>query len=223
MSTVTEIIDQVCRHSGIDSATGTDDRNEAIRAVNRAYKRIFAEARPNKLSQVITVLSATTSLTVTGIGSIVRVWRVEDGIELDAVSLAEIQRRLATQTSLTSGKATAYSYDPVTDLFIVDAYSSSDGVQFGMVYTGSPAALVEGGDETTILIDPLFHEDLLGALGTCYILEGYEGQEERAAYYRSLVRETMQLYRESLWRNRGERVASDHGGRWPTAAPASAR
>lgn len=218
MSTVSELIDQVCRHAGVDSSTGTDDRYEAIRCVDRAHRRVLAEAHGNKLTSTATILSGASSVLFTAI-SIDRVYRAEDGIELDAVPAGEIQRRLVSAPS----SVTAYTFDPLTGVLQVDAVAGSAGTDLLVAYSGRPAALVEGGAESTILIDPLFHEDLIGVLGTVYMLEGVEGQEERAAIHRRNAGDTLQLYKESLVRARGERVASDHAGRWITPNVAQVR
>lgn len=220
MSTVTELVDQICRHTGIDSTTGTADRTEALRALNRAHRRVLIEAHSNRLSTTATIDEDASSETLSGISVIHRAYRNEDGVELDSVTLGEIQRRLVDEPT----EATAYYFDPLTQVLRIDAVAGSEGIVVLLDYSGRPSTLGEGGAESTILVDPMFHEDLLGEMGACYVLEGYEGQEERAAYYRGRNTETMQLYKEHVaFRSRSDRVPSDHGGRWLTPDVSSSR
>ena len=52
-------------------------------------------------------------------------------------------------------------------------------------YDPAPEPLVAGGSESSISIPIPFHEDALGQQALVYILEGYEGDEQRASIYRN--------------------------------------
>lgn len=66
------------------------------------------------------------------------------------------------------------------------------GQSLVVYYDPYPTTLTIATTEAAINIPVSFHEDALMALALAYILEGYEGDEQRASYYRNLATEAIQ-------------------------------
>lgn len=220
MATVNEIISQVASETGLST---TGDATVLITNVNRAYRRINAEAK--RLIPSSTTVTAALDITLLTaaptLATLDSVWRISgtDDIPLERVT----PERLYDMRVGADGYPTSYAV--IHGTLALDAIEASSPSTLRLRYTARPTALVAGGAESTIVgIDPIYHEDLLGTLASVYILEGYEGVEERAAYYRRLYKDTLTLFKDSLIREGGVyNVRGDDTGRWSTADVASAR
>jgi hypothetical protein len=227
MPTVNQLIEMVARETGLDDGSGSQDRSDILSAINRAYRRVCAEASrlvpgsADYTAALDTALSSIGSTLVTVDG----VWR-EYGdryIPLDRVSperLMELRN---------DGGGTPTSYCVLHGTLMLDAIEAEDTSTIHVRFSGRPTALVDGGSEASIAgIDPIYHEDLLGTLAVCYVLEGAEGEEQRAAYFRGLVFDprdgTLPLFKRSLIREGGVVMPRDSSPtRWDTPDVRGAR
>jgi hypothetical protein len=122
-----------------------------------------------------------------------------------------------------SGTAAPIGYCVSNGTFRLDS-APNDGTAVSIYGIVRAPAFAEGNPETYLLgIDPLYHEDLVVALALCYALEGYEGQEERASYYRRLHAETLALFKQNLIRNGGLQLPNDGLDPWSTPTPLRVR
>lgn len=223
MPTVDELVDQVCRETGLDETTGSTERAIALSQINRAYRRICAEA--NRLipstATVTAALSIVLSTDVPTLVTLDSVYRV-DGDRLLPLERTTPERLLAIRGV---GEGAPSMYAVLHGELLLDAVETSDPSTLSLRFTARPTALLFQGSEASILgIDPIYHEDLLGTLGVAYVLEGNEGEESRAAYYRGLADETLKLFKRSLVREGGlYNARGSDSGRFDTPAPRSAR
>lgn len=234
MATVTQLVDHVCRETGLDADSGSDDRIQALRCINRSVRRISIEVPQDFYTASEANLTPSASGNVNlatgapGMLRITEVYAYETGddarVPLDRITVEEMMElRGATAAS---GTPTCYAADG--RILYLDAFTSTTGVyiryESDQLYT---AQLAEGGAEASIPVHPAWHEELVGTLACCYALEGYEGQEDRAAYYRQLVYEprngTMTLYKREIVRNGGKHMPRFGGPNWSTPAPSEAR
>lgn len=224
MPSVDELIEQVCRETGLDDTSGTEERALALSSLNRARRRLLAELDQKvetAQSFEVTPVAVDVSLSANAptLLRVNRVARVSDDREvlLDHLSPDRL-RELRAETA--EGVPSAYAVEG--DMLLLDGFDSSTVLRVG--YTGTATAMAEGGAEASIDIMPIYHEDLLATLAVVYVLEGYEGEEERAATFRRNAQDALFLYKKEMVRRGGERLARvDDIGRWDTPGLGSAR
>lgn len=231
MPTVDELIEMVARETGLDDGSGSQERADIVTALSRAYRRVCAETSrliPDT-ADISAALSTTFAAIDAGLVEIDSVWRVsDDGDRLIPLDRYAPERLREMQDTDGGGTPTAYAVEHGN--LLLDTYETTGTVSTIRVYfSARPAALVDGGTEASIAgIDPIYHEDLVGTLAVCYVLEGAEGEEQRAAYFRGLVYDpqtgSMTLFKRSLVREGGvNNVRGDDPTRYDTPAPRSAR
>lgn len=223
MSTVDELIEQICREGGLDDTTGSDERAIALSSLNRAYRRISAEAH-RLIPATTTITAALDTVLSTAVPTLVTldsVYRV-DGARLLPLERTTPERLLAMRN--TDG-GTPGQYAVLHGTLMLDVVETVNPSTLSLNFSARPSALAEAGTEASIAgIDPVYHEDLLGVLALAYVLEGNEGEESRAAYYRGLADETLKLFKRSLIREGGlYNPRGSDSGRFDTPAPRSAR
>lgn len=210
MATVNELVAQV---AAATSMSATTDAATIVLALNRSLRRISLEFETLKSTASVTPAVGATSVTTVSIAAtnpyqINSVYMVLNGVytELIPVSMSELLERRP------QARPTAYAWEGGTTLELDGAWPAG-GYTMTARYTGRVTAIAAGGAESTISgVDPMFHEDLLGALATCLILEELEGEEERAAYHRNLYRETAQVFRKFLFDRSGEGAPNGRAG-----------
>ena len=191
MPTVNDLISQIADESGLDA---TLDQSAIVRALNRAQRSICSR---------VPMLTVTTNSTTAGDGT-TDFFSTGSSIErIHAVLLcANGNHATGPFTELVQGNpgdiALGKQTTPPTHYWM---YGSSQFRTNGPVPVGQslvvhydpvPAALVAGGTEASISIPIAFHEDALAQVALTYILEGYEGDEQRAAYFRGLSSEAFE-------------------------------
>jgi hypothetical protein len=190
MPTVTQLISQIADETGLSS---TVQEAVILRALNRALRRIHAEHVAIGAEPYVTtyVPAATRVYSLSPTLSRIRVFLLVDSSTGNAVreimplSYADVKSLAASQLEHYAVRGNNIFFDgPVTD-----------GLEGKLFYDAVPAPLNAGTAEAGIEVPVLFHEDLLAVIAMTYILEGYEGDEERAAYYRQLAGEAMHRYK----------------------------
>lgn len=224
MPDVADLLELICRESGLSDSSA--DQAIALGALNRSYRRVNAEVKRRipSTATVTAALDITLSSSVPTLASLDSVFRVE-GDRLVELERTSPERLLQLRTS--TGDGTPSHYAVLSGTLMLDAIETTGSVSdIQLRFTAKPAALTAVSLEAAIVgVSPLYHEDLLGTMSVCYVLEGTEGEEERASYYRQLLLETMRLFKKDANREggvAGQRL-DDIYGRWSTKSPGSAR
>jgi hypothetical protein len=194
MATPSELVALVCRETGLDDTVSSDERAIALSSVNRAYRRIAGievkQVVPSS-ADVAAALDIDLSAAVPSLVTLDSVYRV-DGSRTLPLDRTSPERLLEMRGG--SGTPTAYAVNGRT--LMLNAVEDDAPGTLRLRFTARPGALSESDNETAIAgIDPVYHEDLLGTLAVAYVLEGYEGEEERAAYFRNQAQETLRLFK----------------------------
>jgi hypothetical protein len=220
---VSDLITQISEDTGLEDS-GTEAA-QIVRALNRAYRRIVTEFACNKYALAIAGDGTTTSWVL---GS-----QDPDIIGIDTVHLYDG----TTYTLLPQLRKESVGQQGGNPMgYVVEQSGSSftlwvdravpDGYSLQIRYFQRPAELTSASLEADILgIDAVFHEDLLATLATAYILEGAEGEEERASYYRQLHAETKQVFVNFLVERGGFNLPNDRAfaPHFTTPAPLEGR
>lgn len=245
---VDESVDLICLDTGISATPASDDREKALACYNRAYRRIVLETRCIKafgrhaLASLVELslndfasfgpgesLSDATATFSDRFFGADHVWYAAP----EAADIwhpgRETLKRLPLDKVIFNRSASISTQPPTcyalqSHRLHLDSAPDSDG-SYVVIY-GSMAAptLTEASVEDDVVgISPMYHEDLICALAICYVLEGYEGQEERARYYRTLYRETMDLFKDDQIRQGGVRLPNHGIDAWSTQGPSRQR
>lgn len=223
MATVNQLVEQVARETGLDDSSGSDERAIVVSSLSRAYRRIVGIEAKRTLPGThdeTAALDIDLSAEVPSLVTVDSVHRI-DGSRLIPLDRTTPERLLEMRGS--SGTPTAYAV--VADQLMLDAVEDDNPSTLRLYYTSRPSELVDGGTEASIDgIDPVYHEDLLGNLAAAYILEGYEGEEERAAGFRMRADQTLsQFKRDQIRRGGVYEPRGDDVGRFDTPGPRGAR
>jgi hypothetical protein len=221
---VSDLIAMVGAETSLNVDSGNAERIQVLSALNRSYRKIARDFQCVKGKLDIANSGAVTlkvsdhvptSYPGTDAGN--------DVLGVDFVGVSDtgdtypdifLERRpihqlLAAQSGA-DGKPTVYAMQ--NGIIHLNSASSSGETIHVWAFL-NPTALVDGSAETDIQgIPPSYHEDLLGTLATAYLLEGYEGQEQRASYYRNLYKESAEDFRQHLRREGGTEMPSTRPG-----------
>jgi len=241
---VADSVNLICSETGLDDNTGTEDRIKALACYNRAYRRIALETRCIKAFGRHP-LAGFVELSLNDFASFGPSEVLSDAsgafgdrfLAADFVWFANPQAddiwhpggetlvRLPMDRLITA-RTTEISLQPPTSYALessrlhLDAAPNGTGTdQTYIVIYGSMGAptLVEASLENAVVgINTMYHEDLICTLAACYVLEGYEGQEDRATYYRNLHANTLQMFKNDLIREGGIRPPNDGLDSWTT-------
>ncbi len=209
MPTVNELRSQIADETGLST---TADTSVIDRALNRALRRICAETDCLKATGTIAGDGSSVSVSLsslTGLSSIDSVFVLNSSGVYSSLPLVSHDAVLGARPA---SSASMYAYEGGS-LLLDGPVASTDSLY--VRYVKAPTALAAGGAESTITangIDVLFHEDLLANLAVVQILEGYEGDEQRAAYYRGLAAEAMLLFKNYLTSRAGNEFPNSRYG-----------
>ncbi len=221
---VSDLIAMVGAETSLNVDSGNAEWTQVLSALNRSYRKIARDFQCVKSRITITNTDAPTVLIAdhvpSGYAGSDNAWSIL-GVDFVGVSdltesypdafleRRQFQQVLAAQSGADS-KPKVYALQ--NGILTFDA-SPSAGCSIHIWAFVNPTALADGGGEALIEgIPPSFHEDLLGTLATAYLLEGYEGQEQRAAYYRNLFKETAEDFRQYLRREGGQEMPNSRPG-----------
>lgn len=228
MASVTELVNLICQNAGIDATSNTEDRIAALSRLNHAYKTIILKMGGLQARSTVSPAAADEYYTATGLDTqfigidYVRILYADTG-NISAPLPRINNKDIVTGWTNTQGDPTSYSYVHPRIVFS----NPHDGVNDLVIdYRCGPATLVEveqfaGEEDSPSGIPAMWHENLLAALATVLILEGYEGREQDAAYHRNLFNEAMFEYRAHAMRMGGEGLprspdnASGYNTRYP--------
>jgi hypothetical protein len=207
MPTVSELITQVADETGLDA---TADQATILRSLNRSYRRICQEAAclqgtPGSLAGDGSSVDISLS-TLSNLLSVDAVYLLSGGVytPLPRVTADTIMQ------ARTSPEASMYAYDGGS-LLVDGPVATTDSLY--VRWTAAPSALTAVTTEAGILgVNFSFHEDLLAGLAMTHILEGEEGEEERAAYYRGLAMEAMVRFKRHLVDRGGDEMPNSRYG-----------
>lgn len=199
---------QVANETGLSA---TSDLTVIVSALNRALRRILSQTYCYRTSGSITGAgSADVSLaTLTGLLKIQSVQRVDSSGYYGDLHHASVEEVL---NSRPQSVPTMYAYDGGT-LYLDGTLATNESVFVRFVKGAT--ALANGGAESTITVQGIpaeFHEDLLATLAVALLMEGYEGDEQRAAYYRSLATDTLERFKVFLRERRGDNGMNSRAG-----------
>ena len=224
MPDVADLLELICRESGLSDSSA--DQAIALGALNRSYRRVNAEVKRRipSSANVTAALDIDLSVSVPTLASLDSVFRV-DGDRLLEMERTTPEVLLSMRDA--DGDGTPSYYAVLSGTLLLNAIETTGTVStIQLRFTAKPTALTAASAEADIVgVSPLYHEDLLGTMSVCYVLEGTEGEEERASYYRQLLAETMRLFKKDANREGGaanQRLDDIHG-RWSTPSPRSAR
>jgi hypothetical protein len=206
MPSVTELISQVADETGLHP---TDDQSVILRALNRALRRIVSETGCVKVTGTIAGDDASLAVSLASLTGL---------LKLDSVHLTDQSGRTGRLVRVThpvvldarpQSRASLYAFEGGSLLL-----DGPVGVGNSLLvrHTQLPPPLTtEWADDFEAVIvaagiPVVFQEDLLGQLAMVHILEGYEGDEERAAYYRQLTGDAMRRFRRYLLERGGDEM-----------------
>lgn len=189
MPTVAELAQTIADDSGLDY---TLDQAVILRALNRAQRSICSR---------IPMLTSTTNSTTAGDGttdffSIASYERIHNVLLCDSANFATgpfVEIVQGNPGDIALGRPAS----PPTHFYLYGQQLRLNGpipVGQSMVinYDPAPVTLTIATASADINVPVAFHEDALMTLALAYILEGYEGDEQRASYYRQLANDAIQ-------------------------------
>lgn len=243
MSTAAELVQSITEDAGVDTTAGTADRVKALSCLNRAYREVIGQFRTIKAAATLT-LTANTDLDLTlanwtgYTGSTDFTGSVSSRIAgLDAVGLdtslsdtttlpdSLLERKPYTWVLKARGEASTgdpryYAFESGT-LHLDRAASTTRLILF--TYLSAPT-LTEASAESAIDgIDPGWQERLLLPLATAILLEGWEGEEERAAYFRRLAESARSDFAREVVRKGGNTLPGWSVSDFRTPTPLTSR
>jgi len=184
MPTPAALVTELCEDAGISDASGSDDRVKAMKCLNRAASEITSHFRTIKGSGTLT--AGSTSYTLAS--------SVTRAVGLDALLVAGRSTPLprssyirvrALQNAGNTGDPTVYAFEDGT----VYTDSAGSSALTALCYL-SWSDVNESSAESAISGIPVdWHRRLLLPLATAILLEGWEGEEERAAVKRRVAAE----------------------------------
>jgi hypothetical protein len=238
---IVDQIDLICSETGLDDTSQSQDRVKALACWNRAYRRVTLETKciktygkyifttPGQVELKLADFGATETLTDASAEFSGRFMAADYLWLLPAESAdrwhpggnplvsAPLDRVLASRGSSASDGPPSYYTIRSGRLHLDSAPSVADGSGILIYGALSAPTLDETNVEDDVLgVNPVYHEDLICALASCYALEGYEGQEQRASYYRSLHKETMRMFKDDQIREASLRLPNDGIRTWDT-------
>lgn len=232
MATVAELVQLVCDESGLDSAANSEDRLFALARLNAVYGRLVADL---EFDDEVTIAASAAGADVDVSSSLVEVshlaWRdaADAQTVLTRVSSSDLfALRSASQGTVASGSEvpTAYTFSYPNVMLHPTPGAAGELVAFGVVAAptlveGAPASAAQ--EATPSLIPVTFHESVLARGTLVRVLEGYEGQEERAAYHRRLLEgddgRSGEMMKLREWRRRSGGRASARRAYSPWSTP----
>lgn len=213
MPDVDDTITSLCEDAGVNSTTASADRVKALSCWNRAYKQIVSRYRPIKRAATLTLTASTDlDLILSGYSgysgqdftaSVHARFSGLDGVQISGGAFIDqdsYMRVVGSRSTGASGDPVCYAYQSGT-LHLNSASAST--VLIAYTYL-SAATLTESSVEADIDgIDPSWQEQLLLPLATAILLEGWEGEEQRAAHFRNLADRAEADYAKEQVRSRG--------------------
>jgi hypothetical protein len=226
MPTVNELRSQIADETGLSTSADTAVLD---RALNRAMRRIVSETdclkgTPAAIAGDGSTVDVSLS-TLTGLRSLESVYLrsgASGSYAYSPLGQAPIHAVIGART-----RAGASMYAWEGDTLLLDGPAGTSEHIY-IRWSMNPTALAAGGAESTVTANGLpieFHEDLLAGLAMTHILEGYEGNEQRAAYYRQLAVEAMARFKRYLVDRGGDEMPNDRHGasHFHTADPLRSR
>lgn len=214
MPTVNELRSQIADETGLDTTANTAVLD---RALNRALRRIVAET--DCLKGTPTAIAGDGSTVDVSLATLTNISSIDSVYIRSGASSSYVYTPLfhapvsAVQEARTQSVAGQYAWEGGSTIMLDGPVGSADSLFIR--WTPAPTALAAGGAESTITangIPVLFHEDLLAGLAMVQILEGYEGDEQRAAYYRALAMDSLQRFKHHLLDRGGDEMPNSRAG-----------
>jgi hypothetical protein len=212
MPTVANMVDSICSDAGVSGVTDSTDRIKALSCLNRAYSQVTNRYRCIKRVATLTLTASTqTDLVISSVAgysgtdftdSAPTRFAGIDGVftatgELPQDSLLRVYK---SRLGASSGEPTVYAYS--TGVIHLDKASSSTVLT--VVCYSYAATLIDGSVEAEMDgVTPGWQEALLIPLATAILLEGYEGEEERASYARVEADKQLALFAREQTRSGG--------------------
>lgn len=220
---VDDLTQGVCEDAGVSTATSSADFVKALACVNRAFRKIAGDTKCIKELLVVTLdgdlsyklspnatdypsandlsddfSSRFLSLDTVGIGTTGSSVSAPDFL-LDRKPARDV---IARQKQNATGTPSVYSCEG--GILLLDGCPAS-GYDLYLYASLNAPTLTESSVSADILgIDESYHEEVLGRLATCILLEGWEGEEERAAYHRRLFNDDYAEFKRHLFREGGK-------------------
>jgi hypothetical protein len=209
MPAVNDLRSQIADETGLNT---TADTAALDRALNRAMRRIVSETdclkgTPATLAGDATTLDVSLS-SLTNLRAIDSVY-LYDGSTYRPVTQSPTSNVMMARTS---PGVNQYAWEGGA-LLLDGPVGTANSLYIR--WSAAPTALAAGGAEDTVTANGIpveFHEDLLATLAMVTILEGYEGDEQRAAYYRGLAEGTLRRFKQYLVDRGGDELPNARQG-----------
>lgn len=199
MATVTELVNQICEDTGLDSGSGSVERGIVLARLNNAYRQIMSRAGGVPAEVSVTFTDGQNYYDLSSDATLgTRFLSIQGVLDADGRSLPRETRgycnHRAGLSSTTAGAIGSYCVE--WPRLYVDADASSTTLTLDARLM--PLVLEEdaggSGETTPSALPPAWHEQLLASLATCLVLEKYEGREAEAVVHKDTYREAWSEY-----------------------------
>lgn len=218
MATVTELVDLILADTGLTSG----ERAAALARLNHANREIVGKMGglsdeatfiPTANASLLAVTDAATVAKLSRFHALDYIQTTENGEYGEDLPQLTLEQVKAAYDDNSAGPMKAYAFEYPNVYYDRPA----DGVQ--TVRLGlrlAPLTLVESApsagvsESTPTSITVAWHERLLASLACVLLLERYEGRETDAAYHRTIYKEAMPEFLQSLTRMGGRKLPGDN-------------
>jgi hypothetical protein len=212
MPTVNELGGLVANATGLSASTSSSEYTLILSALNRAVRRVIADtgclkATPGSISGDASTVDVSLA-TLTNLQSMDSVHVLSSGV-YSPLYQAPVSEVINARTA---SRASMYAYEGSS--LLLDG-PVGVGNSLYVRYTPTHTALATGGAESTVTatgVPVLFQEDLLVELAVTFILEGFESDEQRAAYHRNLANEALSRFKKFLVDRGGDELPNSRHG-----------
>lgn len=187
MASVTELVDYVCRVTGINAATAAE-RTRVLGYLRDAYQQAIEESRARVRKLAVTVTSDELTLAQLGAGDLLFLLELRiDGQELQRVSLSEFGALQAGQLSSAGG---CYCMPDPQTLLLWPAPSKP--TQLSGWYAAEGLTLVESSPQAGVsevvpsAFPARFHRAVLANLAIALATAAEQREPQQVAWYREL-------------------------------------